>query len=446
MIDRNMLYFYQRALLGAAVMHGALCVDAVLALGADAFADAEPATRRIYETLTQMRQAGEPISLLTVTATIGEEIEPELARCCEFAAAPDEVAFFGQKLRGASSLSMAQTAACELLAASSVQEATDILDRVRVSVGTGQQEPVLLKDILQAYFSAKAEQAKPEYLRWGMRELNEALFVERGDLVILGGYASAGKTLLSLQFALEMSKRYKVGYFSLETSAGKLTNRLLAAHSSVPLRHILTRELTPAEWQTLGHASAELSERGLELVCRRSMSVPEIRCVALSRGYDVIFVDYMQLIQAPPGTRYEQVTGISIGLHQLSQAHGITVIALAQLARPETVGKKPAPPTMHSFRESGQIEQDADVAMLLYPEDPYNNRSRRILSVCKNKEGEKLKLTLEFDGATQTMKPVKPPLREQLADLRRADREERRQQKDAQQTMFQETKDKDLPF
>ena len=89
----------------------------------------------------------------------------------------------------------------------------------------------------------------------------------------------------------------------------------------------------------------------------------------------------------------------------------MTVVALAQLSRPEktkTKDGKPVPPSMSSFRESGQIEQDADVAMLLYPAEPNNNRSNRILKVSKNKEGEKLSLELAFDGATQTLTPIDP--------------------------------------
>lgn len=80
------------------------------------------------------------------------------------------------------------------------------------------------------------------------------------------------------------------------------------------------------------------------------------------------------------------------------------MVALSQLSRPEKESGKPKPPTMASFRESGQIEQDADVAFILYPSAPDDNASSRILKVAKNKEGEKAKIELDFDGATQTMR------------------------------------------
>ena len=236
----------------------------------------------------------------------------------------------------------------------------------------------------------------------GIDELaaNIELFVEPGDFVVIGGYASSGKTMLSLQMALVLAERYRVGYFSLETSPGKLFARLIAHRAGVGLKQIKHRDLAPGEVDRLTRAATELDKLPLELVQAGGMSVSDIQAVALAKRYEVIFVDYLQLADAPGSSRYEKVTAISIALHTLAQTHGITVIALAQLTRPEKSKGKPPPPSMQSFRESGQIEQDADVAMLLYPEDPDDNNSRRILKVSKNKEGEKLKLELEFDDAT----------------------------------------------
>ena len=108
-------------------------------------------------------------------------------------------------------------------------------------------------------------------------------------------------------------------------------------------------------------------------------------------------MDYLQIVTSHEGrSLYEQVTAVSKGLHTLAGSKRIAVIALAQLSRPEKVKGKAAPPTMASFRESGQIEQDADVAMILYPSDPNDNRSARVLKIAKNKEGERGKIDLAF--------------------------------------------------
>ena len=121
----------------------------------------------------------------------------------------------------------------------------------------------------------------------------------------------------------------------------------------------------------------------------------------------MLFVDYLQLLRGGGKGRYEDVTELSLGLQTLAQQHKVLVVALAQLARPEKRDGKPVPPSMSSLRESGQIEQDADVVALMYPEDPENNRSRRVFKVSKNKEGEKLTLKFAFDGATQRMEVVR---------------------------------------
>ena len=99
--------------------------------------------------------------------------------------------------------------------------------------------------------------------------------------------------------------------------------------------------------------------------------------------------------------RFEQVTQISMGLHTLAQQSGITVIALAQLSRPDKSKKKKDPPGMHDLRESGQIEQDADAVLLLYHKDPNDNAGPRMLKIGKNKEGERADFELNFKGESQ---------------------------------------------
>ena len=273
----------------------------------------------------------------------------------------------------------------------------------------------------------------PAFLPWGIRRLDESLEVEAGDFVVIGGYASSGKTLLSLQMALGLAEAWRVGYFSLETSTRKLFDRLVSHKAGVSLKKIKRRQLAAAEYDALTKAVTTMDKLPLELVQAGGMSVTDIQAITLQKRYQVIFVDYLQLADAPGRDRYEKGTAISIGLHTLAQAHGVTVIALAQLSRPErtkTREGKMIPPSMSSFRESGQIEQDADVAMLLYPTDPDNNASNRVLKVSKNKDGEKLSMELTFDGATQTLTPVSgdKAVAQKLANDGRKAREHNRQQ------------------
>ena len=139
-------------------------------------------------------------------------------------------------------------------------------------------------------------------------------------------------------------------------------------------------------------------------------------------------------------------------LKSFGQANGVAVIALAQLSRAkETKGGDKVPPDMHSFRSSGQIEQDADAAFLLWAEDPDDNRSNRILKLGKNKEGEKFKATLHFDGSTQTMVELEEQKQNNTvaAQLAAAGRAAKRANRAAAgQVQFREVKgeDRDNPF
>ena len=222
-----------------------------------------------------------------------------------------------------------------------------------------------------------------------------------------------------------MAEKYRVGFFSLETSPAKLSDRIISHMAQVPLSQIKTRKLGQSDWTALSRACARLYELQLDLIDAGGMTVRDIRAVTLNKRYDVIFVDYLQLVNARGKNRYEEVTSISLGLHELARTGHIAVIALAQLSRPEQVKEnkngvvKFVQPTMSSFRESGQIEQDADVALLLYPSNPNDNGGSRLLKIGKNKEGERDRIELDFDGATQTLRPIKteakkPKPREQV--------------------------------
>lgn len=181
------------------------------------------------------------------------------------------------------------------------------------------------------------------------------------------------------------------------------------------------------------------------------MTVRDIQTLSLSRKYQVIFVDYLQLITAPgKQPRYEQVTQISQELHTLGRAHGVAVIALAQLKRPDKDKGKPVPPSMSDFRESGQIEQDADSALIIYPSDPNDYRSDRILYIAKNKEGTRDRYPLEFDGAVQTLRERSKSYSETQGDIRRAAKAAaaERREMEAMQVKLEELPDngEPLPF
>ena len=259
----------------------------------------------------------------------------------------------------------------------------------------------MLENFRQRHQSGK----KPEYLSWSIPKLDNGLYTEAGDFVILGGYPSAGKTALALRFAWHMAETKRVAFYSFETRTSKLADRLIATLAEIDLGAIKRNTVATYKWDRLRDMEDTIKRHQLTMVQAAGMTVQDIQADALENRYDVVFIDYLQLISTPKVTnRVEAVTGISLGLHQIAQANNITIVALSQLRRPDT-GKGTgveAAPTMSSLRESGQLEQDADTIMLIYRERPEDPKSRRILKIAKNKEGEIGKIYLNFDGATQT--------------------------------------------
>ena len=406
------------AVIGALLIDQSGIGEVVERLKPDAFS-IKP-LREVYEAIVKLHFDSSPISAASVLNAVGADYEPIIKQSVEFAPfARSDVPFYAGVLMEQSRLGRIKATAAELAASETMEAANASMGALNgLMVTRSAVRAVSAEDAATEFCSRMTE--TPEYLAWGVPAIDGKVFAERGDLILLGGYPSAGKTLLAVQFALCLSNTYRVGFFSLETSARKLTDRVMSHMSQVPLLKIKRRDLDDADWEAIAAASADLSKLQFSIIEASGMSVHDIQAVSLNQRFDIIFVDYLQLINEKGKDRYETVTNISQRLHTFSQSSGVAVIALSQLSRPEKQTGKPKPPTMASFRESGQIEQDADVAFILYPSDPDNNYSTRILKIAKNKEGEKAKIEFDFDGATQTMRVHEPTKGEKCREVRKA--------------------------
>ncbi len=313
--------------------------------------------------------------------------------------------------------------------------------------------PELSRDFLERM----KREDKPRYLPWGIPTADRAVYAELGDMVLLGGYASSGKTLLSILMAMAQAKAgYKVGYYSLETRPEKMADRMFSTLARVPLGRIKTRGFSGEEWGRFAEAAnCVATVCPFDVIRAAGSTVDDITADAVGHGYQVAYVDYVQLLQAPgvrASDRYAVVTAVSQGLKTFAQSTGTAVVALAQLSRPDKEGKggKYVPPSMHSFRESGQLEQDADAAFLLYPSDPDDNASNRIFKVGKNKEGPRPRVELAFRGDIQTMVEVEPEedhsVARELSERGKAVKQANRIR--SMQTQFREVRggDGDNPF
>lgn len=200
---------------------------------------------------------------------------------------------------------------------------------------------------------------KPKYIPSGIPVLDKHLHLSPGNLFIIGGRPSAGKTALSLQMACEQARRgFRVCYFSLETDPDTLTARIISNRLAVPLADVKSKTVPQSDLDSL----ADLHKLPLFIRSASGKGTGWIKAQAQRMKAQVIFIDYLQLLAASKAKdRYQQITSISIGLHELAQTTGILVVALAQLNR----NAAHASPSTADLKESGQLEQDADAILLL---------------------------------------------------------------------------------
>lgn len=246
-----------------------------------------------------------------------------------------------------------------------------------------------------------------DYLPWGFPLLDENLDVSPGMLVVLGGRPSDGKTALALHMAYAQAETKNVGYFTLEDDRNTLFSRLKAAISGVPLRNILRRKLYEQDYRLLADVNDEIVKRRLTIIDAAGMTVNDIITRTHAHKFDVIYVDYLQMVRPSlrgRGTRQDEVADISRSLADMARNSGIVVVALAQLSRPAQKGKREAP-LMADLKESGQIEQDANVILFVWREDETDSKTPRHLTLAKNKLGLLGQWGITFNGATQKFLP-----------------------------------------
>ena len=231
---------------------------------------------------------------------------------------------------------------------------------------------------------------KPKYIPSGIPVLDKHLHLAPGNLFIIGGRPSAGKTALSLQMACEQARRgLRVCYFSLETDPDTLTARIISTRLAVPLADVKSKTVPQSDLDSL----ADLHKLPLFIRSASGKGTGWIKAQAQRMKAQVIFIDYLQLLTASKAKdRYQQITSISIALHELAQTTGILVVALAQLNR----NAAHASPSTADLKESGQLEQDADAILLLSAD---KEEYQAILA--KNKEGKIGEIPLTFDKTRQ---------------------------------------------
>ena len=202
---------------------------------------------------------------------------------------------------------------------------------------------------------------------------------QNNDLIVLAGRPSMGKTALALNFArncaIENDK--KVGFFSLEMSRQQLVERLMTAEAQIDSHLVRTGKLPKHDWKKLSDAASILSESSIFIDDSADLNILELRAKArqlkAEKDIDIIFVDYIQLLNAPnkSESRQQEISYISRSLKALAKELNVPVVALSQLSR-AVEQRSDHRPVMSDLRESGAIEQDADVVLFIYRKFVYS--------------------------------------------------------------------------
>ena len=213
----------------------------------------------------------------------------------------------------------------------------------------------------------------------GFYDLDDRLSgFQNSDLIILAGRPSMGKTALALSLARNAAVEFghKVGIFSLEMSNQQLAERLITAEARIDSHLVRTGRLPKSEWKKLSKAANALSESNIFIDDTAGLNIMELRAKArqlkVEKNIDIFFVDYLQLLNA--GTRIEsrqqEISYISRSLKALAKELNIPIVVLSQLSR-AVESRTDHRPIMSDLRESGAIEQDADVIMFVYRKHVY---------------------------------------------------------------------------
>ena len=279
------------------------------------------------------------------------------------------------------------------LAYEGYEEVDNILDKAegmifKISENVDSKDLVSLKDVIAQEFVRleKVYQNKgvATGISSGFSDFDQMTSgFHPSDLIILAARPAMGKTAFALNLALNAAMKSKKGVllFSLEMSSSQLLQRLLSIEAGIGLQKIRNGFLDPDDWGKLGLASMKLSNSEINIADLPNVNVLEIRAIArrlkAAGKLDMIIIDYLQLIKGNStrgDNRQQEISEISRALKGIARELDIPIIALSQLSR-ATEQRADRRPMLSDLRESGAIEQDADMVMFLYRDDYYNEDS-----------------------------------------------------------------------
>lgn len=384
----------QYSVLGAALIDESVVRRVVTQTTVD---DYSGSCRAVYSAMAQLFNSGESVvDPVAINNCLGGNHRDFLKQLMEVTPTAANVDHYITICKEQAAVLAVRELAQALLSAETSEETRKLLEKAnRLMIKRQKNKRANMEELLRDFFNS--QNTPKEYLSWPITKFNNHIFAEPGDFVILAAEPSVGKTAFALQCAWHWAADHKVGFFSLETSTEKLFDRNMAAVMDIDFSDIKRRKLTDRDWERIGTSTQQIISRNLEIIPAAGYSTADIRAEIIDAGYDIVLIDYIQIIQSKGANRVEKVTNISIDIQNIAHSLGVTVVALAQVSRLE----EDREPRNSDLRESGQLEQDADLIMFLQLKDRKLPKGPRKFFVTKNKEGETFKTQLDFDGTRQ---------------------------------------------
>lgn len=391
----------EKALLGALMISPGAIYETADVVRTDSFYAAKHAS--IFDAMLSLYQKGEPIDVVTVAAKLSERKQLQdiggrayLSELAGSAASPGSAAHYAQVVQTKYMHRALIDAAAKIgeLGFAEDREIEQVLDEAQQAVfaisnaSTMRNFTAIKEELTEAWTRLENLQKHEGAMRGvptGFPALDTMLSgLQKSDLIILAARPSIGKTTLALDIARQSAIRHKtpVGFFSLEMSSQQLVDRMLAAQAGVNSWRLRTGKISKDdEYERLQAGIAELSDAPIYIDDKSSNTVLAMRSTArrmkMEKGLGLIVIDYLQLI-IPTTTganvsTVQQVTEISRALKGMARELDVPVLALSQLSR--AVEQRGGRPRLSDLRDSGSIEQDADVVMFIHREDMVGNRT-----------------------------------------------------------------------
>jgi len=385
------------------------------------------AHKKIFETMLRLSDQGKAIDVVTVTEELSakKEIEdvgglsyllelanavPTAANVAHYAKIVEEKALLRRLIRVATKIvedGYTREDEVEALLGEAEKKMMEVANRK--NAGDFKHVKDVLVETFDNIEQLQSRKGDVTGIPTGFRDLdNITAGFQRNDLIIVAARPSVGKTAFALNVAqsVAVQARENVAIFSLEMGAEQLVMRMLCAEGNIDAQVLRTGALTTEDWGKLTMAMGSLSNSGIFIDDTPGVRINEIRAkcrrLAQEHGLGMILIDYLQLIQGsgkPGENRQQEVSEISRSLKGLARELKVPVIALSQLSR-GVEQRQDKRPMMSDLRESGSIEQDADIVAFLYRDDYYDKESESKnmieIIIAKQRNGPTGTVTLAF--------------------------------------------------